>query len=391
MPRRRRAWRFAIRAPPARPPASPSKSRSAGCTQRDGTLRDPYETTLSARIHEPTFRKVAGDAIVAKARIIKDLGNAAVHEPRAVAPDKAVAAVRELFHFAYWLTRTYARGAKPTPGLVFSPQALPHTMRVTAASLKQLQDAAKRFEESAKALEEAERQRLASEAQRAALEAEIAALRAEVAATKAANTTAADTHDYDEAATRDTFIDLLLHEAGWPLDKAEDREFPVTGMPNNTGEGFVDYVLWGDDGKPLGLVEAKRTRKDARVGQQQAKLYADCLETQFGQRPVIFYTNGYQHWLWDDTRYPSREVQGFLTKDELQLVIQRRALRKPLATEGLDDTIVERFYQTRAIRRIGEAFEKDQQRKRAAGHGDRGRQDADGDRARRPFDASQLG
>jgi type I restriction enzyme R subunit len=49
----------------------------------------------------------------------------------------------------------------------------------------------------------------------------------------------------------------------------------------------------GDDGKPLGLVEAKRTKRDARVGQQQAKLYADCLEKQFGQRPVIFYTNGY--------------------------------------------------------------------------------------------------
>ena len=60
----------------------------------DGTLRDPYETTLAARIHEPSFRKIAGDAIVAKARIIKDLGNAAVHETRAVAPDKAITAVR---------------------------------------------------------------------------------------------------------------------------------------------------------------------------------------------------------------------------------------------------------------------------------------------------------
>ena len=142
--------------------------------------------------------------------------------------------------------------------------------------------------------------------QRAALEAELAALRAEVAAAKAANAAVTDTHDYDEAATRDAFIDLLLNEAGWPLDKPQDREFPVSGMPNNTGDGFVDYVLWGDDGKPLGLVEAKRTRRDARVGQQQAKLYADCLEKQFGQRPVIFYTNGYEHWLWDDTRYPPR-------------------------------------------------------------------------------------
>jgi type I restriction enzyme R subunit len=330
---------------------------------RDGSLRDPYEATLSARIHEPTFRRVVGEAIVTKARIIKDLGNVAVHETRAVAPEKSVAAVRELFHVAYWLTRTYARGAKPAPGLVFSPQKLPQTTQVAAATLKQLQDAARRFEENAKALADAEQQRLASETQRAALEAELATLRAEVAAAKAANTAIPDTHDYDEATTRDTFIDLLLNEAGWPLDKPQDREFVVTGMPNNTGGGFVDYVLWGDDGKPLGVVEAKRTRRDARVGQQQAKLYADCLERDFGQRPVIFYTNGYEHWLWDDTHYPPRSVQGFLAKDELQLAIQRRSLRKQLGTEEIDGTIVERFYQTRAIRRVAEAFEKDHQRK----------------------------
>jgi type I restriction enzyme, R subunit len=82
---------------------------------------------------------------------------------------------------------------------------------------------------------------------------------------------------------------LLLKEAGWALASEQDREFPVIGMPTNTGEGFVDYVLWGDDGKPLGLVEAKRTKREPRIGQQQAKLYADCLEKQFGQRPVIFY------------------------------------------------------------------------------------------------------
>jgi type I restriction enzyme R subunit len=330
---------------------------------RDSALRDPFETTLAARIHEPTFRRLVGDAIVAKARIIKDLGNAAVHETRAVPRERAVATVRELFHVSYWLTRTYARGAKPAAGLVFSPQGLPRTTPIAAAPLRQLQEAAHKFEESTKALAEAEQQRLASETQRAALEAELVALRAEVAAAKAANTNVVDTHDYDEAATRDTFIDLLLQEAGWPLDKPLDLEFPFTGMPNNTGGGFVDYVLWGDDGKPLGLVEAKRTRRDARVGQQQAKLYADCLEKQFGQRPVIFYTNGYEHWLWDDTHYPPRSVQGFLSKDELQLAIQRRTLRKPLGAEEIDGAIVERFYQTRAIRRVAEAYEKHHQRK----------------------------
>ena len=134
-------------------------------------------------------------------------------------------------------------------------------------------------------------------------------------------------------------------------------------MPNRDGTGFVDYVLWGEDGKPLAVVEAKRTKRDARVGQQQAKLYADCLEQAYGQRPVIFYSNGYEHWIWDDAFYPPRAVQGFYTRDELGLLIQRRTTRASLADTEIDSSIVERYYQTRAIRRIGETFERDHARK----------------------------
>jgi type I site-specific restriction endonuclease len=79
----------------------------------------------------------------------------------------------------------------------------------------------------------------------------------------------------------------------------------------------LPYVLWGDDGKPLALVEAKRTCRDPRQGKRQAELYADCLEEAFGQRPIIFYSNGYEHWIWDDRMYPPRQVQGFYKKSEL--------------------------------------------------------------------------
>ena len=184
-----------------------------------------------------------------------------------------------------------------------------------------------------------------------------------MAKAKKAATAQPDTHDYSEAATRDYFIDLLLKEAGWSLNQDRDREFEVSGMPNKKGQGFVDYVLWGNDGKPLGLVEAKRTRRDARVGQQQAKLYADCLEHQFGQRPIIFYSNGYEHWIWDDTRYPPRQVQGFYKKAELELLIQRWETRRTLAEAPINSEIVDRPYQTRAIRRIAETFERDHDRK----------------------------
>lgn len=329
----------------------------------DGALRTPYDSALAALIHEPSFRAVAGNPLVTKARIIKDYGNAAVHEARSVPPANGVTSVRELFHFAYWLTRTYARGAKPAPTLTFDVNALPRTALVEATSLAKLQAQAKQGAETAKALELEKAARIKSEDDARALEEEIARLKAEVAATKKANDATPDTHDYNEEQTRDVWIDKLLREAGWEPDNANVREFPVLGMPSTSGEGFVDYVLWGDDGKPLAVVEAKRTKRDARVGQQQAKLYADCLEKQFGVRPLIFYTNGYEHWLWDDERYPPRAVSGFLKRDEMELWRQRKSSRRQLTKTSIDPDIVERYYQTRAIRRVGEIYEKDHSRK----------------------------
>ena len=323
--------------------------------KHDATLRLPYDDNLSAMIHDPSFQKVAGEAVFNKSRVITRLGNQAVHSHAPVPPSDALAAISELFHVLYWLGRTYGRDSRPAPGQTFDPALLPRVLipRQTVEQLKQLQTELQARDEKLSALL----------ADKTALDEELKQLRAEVAAAKAVAAAEPDPHDYSEAETRDFFIDLLLKEAGWPLDQERDREFPVAGMPNRKGEGFIDYVLWGGDGKPLAVVEAKRTRRDSREGQQQAKLYADCLESQFGQRPVIFYTNGYEHWIWDDTRYPPREISGFLKRDELELAIQRRTTQLPLAAQSIEAAIVERHYQTRAIRRIGEAFEKNHQRR----------------------------
>ncbi len=332
--------------------------------RRDPALRHPYERTLAALIAEPSLEALTGPAIVTKARYIKDQGNRAAHDDRKpISPQDAAATVRELFHVCYWIARTYATGGKPDPALTFDMGKLEKTVTITASTVAQIQKLREQHDATTEALEQAEEARKASEEGRRALEAELARLRAEVAAARKANQAVPDPHDYDEAATRDAFIDLLLSEAGWPLDAPRDREFPVQGMPNQSGEGFVDYVLWGSDGKPLAVVEAKRTKKDARVGQQQAKLYADCLERMYDTRPVIFCTNGYEHWIWDDQMYPPRAVSGFLKKDELELLHQRRTTRRPLDKVSVDEDIAGRFYQQRAIRRIGEAFEKDRQRK----------------------------
>lgn len=240
--------------------------------------------------------------------------------------------------------------------MAFNPDLLPKAAPVPPQTQEQLQ----RLETQ---LRERDEKLAGLLADKTTLDEELQRLRAKVAEAKKANVARPDEHNYSEAETRDYFIDLLLREAGWALDQERDREFPVEGMPNNQGKGFVDYVLWGDDGIPLALNEAKRTKRDPRVGQQQAKLYADCLEKQFGRRPIIFYSNGYEHWIWDDVNYPPRPVQGFYKKAELELLIQRRATRKKLAEAKINEAIVDRYYQTRGIRRIGEAFETDHDRK----------------------------
>ena len=327
--------------------------------QHDRSLKLPYQPNLNAFIHEPTFRTVVGDTIFTKANVIRSLGNKAVHENQRMGPSDGQAATRELFHFCYWMARTYGRRARPDPSLTFKPALLPTATALPAQTVAQLQSLEGQLKER-----DAKVTALLSD--KAALDAELKALRDEVAAVKAANAVQPDTHDYSEAQTRDYYIDLLLREAGWQLTD-KNLEVEVSGMPKsdgvNQGKGFVDYVLWGDDGKPLAVVEAKRTRRDAKVGQQQAKLYADCLQAQYGQRPVIFYSNGYEHWMWNDTAYPPRAVQGFFKKQELELMIQRRTSRKLLAQAVINADIIGRYYQTRAVRRIGEAFEKDNLRK----------------------------
>lgn len=322
----------------------------------DKSFKVPYQDNLSALIFEPSFRQQVGNALFTKAKLIKDLGNMAVHSNRKVQETDALSATRELFHFCFWLARRYGRTSRPDPGLTFSQALLPRAAAAPALTHQQLQKLSQELELRNEAL-------AVLHNEKAALDEELQQLRAEVAAAKQANAAEPDTHDYSEADTRKAYIDLLLREAGWNLDPATNFEFEVTGMPNGENKGFVDYVLWGDDGKPLMLVEAKRTTRSPKVGQQQAKLYADCLEQMYGQRPIIFYSNGYEHWMWDDKSYPPRAVQGFYKKNELELLIQRRSSRKKLAEAVINSSIVERYYQTRAIRRVGETFEVDNQRK----------------------------
>ncbi|NKY89782.1 DEAD/DEAH box helicase family protein [Nocardia veterana] len=325
--------------------------------EAEGSLKQPYRDELAARINEPTMRQLVGAGLVAKMDVIRRQGNIAVHRKTPVAANDAVKVVAELFQIMFWIARNYALQPEhaPADGLTFDPALIPKPIPAEVRRKKQaeIQQMAAEFEQQRKELAELR----SKDKQR---DAELAALRAEYQAAKAVNATIPDRHDWTESQTRINRIDVLLKEAGWALDGKDDREYTVQ-MPDG-GTGRIDYVLWDDDGKPLAVVEAKRALTSAQAGQHQAKLYADALEQQHGQRPVIFCTNGYDTYLWDDTFYPAREVSGFYTKDQLRLLIQRRAGRQALGGVKINEEIVNRHYQHRAIRRIGEHFESDKQR-----------------------------
>ena len=153
---------------------------------------------------------------------------------------------------------------------------------------------------------------------------------------------------------------------GWKFSGADadvQEEYPVEGMAGVLGQmGYVDYVLFGKDGLPLAVVEAKRSSKDPNIGRKQAVLYADCLERKFGRRPMMFTTNGFETYFWDDQSSPQRKVSGIFSKDDLQKLMNRRSERKDLMTTPIDDRITDRYYQKEAIRavceQIGQGFRK---------------------------------
>lgn len=168
-------------------------------------------------------------------------------------------------------------------------------------------------------------------------------------------------NDFTEAETRKFFIDLLLREAGWEVLTTDGAVLPgkacveveIEGMPNQSQVGYADYVLFGANGKPLAVVEAKRTSKDPAVGRHQAELYAEGLEKKYGVRPVIYYTNGYQTFIIDRLGYPPRETVGFHTEADLELLLQRQG-REAIKDLHIQDAITNREYQKRAIRSVCE-------------------------------------
>ncbi|WP_026677383.1 DEAD/DEAH box helicase family protein [Fictibacillus gelatini] len=312
----------------------------------DSELKVPYQDNLSSLIHERTFLSIIDEDLFPLLKYIIKLGNVAVHTNSVITRDEAVLALHNLHQFIDWLDYCYSEN--------YSESEFKEEVLLTG------EEPRKRPEEYKELYEKlSSKDRKLEDLMR-----ENEQLRKQLTEKRKENTQEYDfqVDELSEFNTRKIYIDIELKLAGWEFGRDVLEEYEVTGMPNHQAIGFVDYVLLGDNGKPVAVVEAKKTSYDANKGKHQAKLYADCIEQMHGQRPIIFYTNGFDIRLWDDLNYPERKVSGFYTKADLERLIDRRMIKRPLVDIEINDDISNRYYQKEAILSVCEALQGKQRK-----------------------------
>ncbi|KDM91868.1 DEAD/DEAH box helicase family protein [Photobacterium galatheae] len=329
---------------------------------REERLPQGYRPNLFDLIKGDAFTSVIPAAVVEKLDILRQYGNKAAHGEKCHRK-QSVWLLQECWLISSWLYVRYDNGNQSECGVFQTPPV--EAVDTSADALK------KKQQELDKALHEL---KVAEEKQISILrelqfEKEKAdEFKARLEQARQKNEQAVNLLDMNEAETRSRLIDARLRDANW--DVSEDgsntaevsQEEATLEQPTKTGNGRADYVLWDDCHKPLAVIEAKSTQVDAEMGRYQAKLYADWLEKEYGQRPVIFYTNGYDIYIWDDHPahgYPPRRLFGFYSKESLQHLIQQRATKKDLLATPIDTAIAgggTRLYQLESIRRVAETF-----------------------------------
>lgn len=311
----------------------------------DTSMEMPYRDNLQSLLHEPSFRFAVERNTWGKLPFIAKLGNEAVHTGHNIQKGDALLCLQSLFEFVQWIDYCYGTAYQERK---FDPALIP--AEKIAVDVKKIKEQESLLDEK---------------------QAEIEKLRKQIEEMSARFTAEKDQHkkertfqseDLSEFATRKRFIDVDLRDAGWKftgVDADVQVEYEVDGMAGNAGQkGYADYVLFGKDGLPLAVVEAKRASKDPNNGSKQAVLYADCLERKFGRRPMIFITNGFETYYWDDQTSPKRQVSGIFSKNDLQKLMNRRTERLKLEMVPISDKITDRYYQKEAIRAVCGQIEK---------------------------------
>ena len=310
----------------------------------DAELRMPPQINLASLIKGKKFKDILPYNMSGLLSYIQQLGNKAVHSGRVITREEAVLSLRNLFSFTAWIDYSYSRYYSDVK---FDESILGETDKIIKVQSekdklsKQLAEINKKFEE------------LSNENQ---------TLRKENEEKRKINEKEREykIDEISEAETRKRYIDLVIENEGWTIGEDCIPEVEISGIATPSGKGKADYLLYGDNGVPLAVIEAKKLDIDPLIGKNQAKEYADALEKKYDVRPIIFFTNGLDYYIWDDLNYPERQVSSIYSKKDLEKLIFRRGNKKPLKNVSTDikDEITNRVYQKEAVVRVTEALEK---------------------------------
>jgi type I restriction enzyme R subunit len=326
---------------------------------RELTFPEPIQGNLYDLLNETTFKNSVPSVILNKLHSLRVHGNKAAHGDKSTT-SVALWILEEAFNLSCWYYVAFCKGDKNSVPSFVAPQSISSSPEADSEqSKKERKEILSRL-----AAQEAQMRQLLSEletARKQAREAELSA--AELTAFTEQAQYAVNELLFDEAATRSRMIDATLLASGWNVglngqsNEQVGQEVKVLDQPTESGEGFADYVLYSDDGKPLAVIETKKTAQDANAGRTQAKLYADGLEKQYGQRPVVFYTNGYEIYIWNDAiKETPRLIHGFYSKGSLEYLIFQRHNRQDLLKLSPNPEIAGRMYQIEAIKQVAEKY-----------------------------------
>lgn len=307
----------------------------------DGELKVPYQDNLASLIYNHEFKSLLEPNMIERLSYVHKLGNKAVHTTMAVKKEEATLSLRNLFTFTSWIDYSYSLDFDErefNEDLLGDNNKLKKTAQEKEKLFEVLSQKDRKLEE---VIAENEKLRKENKAKRNVNQ----------------NKRTYKVNEISEFETRKRYIDLNLELSGWRIGKDCLEEVEVKNMDNSSGIGFVDYVLYGDDGSPLALVEAKKTSVSPRIGKVQARMYAEALEIETGIRPVIFYTNGIEYYIWDDLAYPERSIAGIYSKKDLESLNFKKQNKKSLLNPDIKDEITNRPYQKEAITRVFEDFE----------------------------------
>ena len=303
----------------------------------DSALSMPWDDKLVSLLSTEEFRDIVDTNLMRRLEYIRKIGNFAAHDGKKITKEQAMLCLQNLWVFMDFVACCYSMNYQSG---TFDP-ALPEQSSAPVYVVPPETEI-----QLAKLIEE-----------NAALKEELTVRREEQQQTYTPKPL-----EISEYKTRKLYIDIMLEDAGWTKGKDWLDEVELPGMPNKSEVGYADYVLYGDDGKALAVIEAKRTCVDVAKGRQQAKLYADLLEKQYNRRPVIFLTNGFETRI-DDGQYPERRVAAVFSKRDLEKMFNLRRMRQPMSLIHVDKNIAGRYYQEEAIKAVCESFDKKNRRK----------------------------